>query len=56
LLASICKEVYIKVNGLKNAKEIWDTLKIGHEGNIMTKVTKMELIEGELGWFAMKRG
>ena len=56
MLASICKEVYIKVNGLKNAKEIWDTLKIVHEGNVITKVTKMELIEGELGRFAMKRG
>jgi hypothetical protein len=56
LLASLCREEYNKANGLENAKEIWDTLKIAHEGNIMTKVTKMELIESELGRFAMKRG
>jgi hypothetical protein len=41
---------------LDNAKEIWDTLKISHEGNDITMITKMELIEGELGRFAMKRG
>jgi hypothetical protein len=44
------------VRGLDNAKEIWDTLKIGHEGNDMTMITKMEIIEGELGRFTMKRG
>jgi hypothetical protein len=44
------------VRGLDNAKEIWDTLKIGHEGNDMMMITKMEIIEGELGRFTMKRG
>jgi hypothetical protein len=48
LLPSLCREEYNKVNGLENAKEIWDTLKVTHEGNLMTIVTKMELIEGEL--------
>jgi hypothetical protein len=56
LLASLCGDEYNKVSGLDNAKEIWDTLKIAHEGNNMTMITKMELIEGELGRFAMKRG
>jgi hypothetical protein len=55
LLASLCREEYNKVNVLENVKEIWDTLCIAHEGNLMTKVTKMEVIEGELGRFAMKR-
>jgi hypothetical protein len=41
---------------LDNAKDIWDTHKITHEGNDATMITKMELVEGELGWFAMKRG
>jgi hypothetical protein len=27
LLASLCREEYNKVQGLKNAKEIWDILK-----------------------------
>jgi hypothetical protein len=56
LLASLCRDEYNKVNGLDNAKQIWDTLKIYHEGNDVTMVTKMELVEGELGRFAMKRG
>ena len=56
LLASLCKDEYNKVSGLDNAKQIWDTLKISHEGNDATMITKMELVEGELGRFAMKRG
>jgi hypothetical protein len=35
---------------------VTDTLKISHEGNDATMITKMELMEGELGRFAMKRG
>jgi hypothetical protein len=56
LLDSLNKEEYNKVSGLDNEKEIWDTLKIADEGNTMTMITKMELIEGELRRFAMKRG
>jgi hypothetical protein len=41
---------------LDNAKQIRDTLKISHEGNDVTMITKMELVEEELGRFAMKRG
>jgi hypothetical protein len=37
-------------------KKIWDTLKISHERNDATIIIKMELVEGELGRFAMKRG
>jgi hypothetical protein len=56
LLASIWRDEYNKVRGLDNAKQIWDTLKVSHEGNDATMVTKMELVEGELGRFAMIRG
>ena len=56
LLASLCRDEYKKVSGLDNAKQIWDTLKISHEGNDVTLLTKMELVEGELGRFAMIRG
>jgi hypothetical protein len=56
LLASLCREEYNKVSGLDNAKQIWDTLKISHEGNDATMLTTMELVEGELGRFAMIRG
>jgi hypothetical protein len=56
LLASLCRDEYNKVSVLDNAKQIWDTLKISHEGNDATMITKMELVEGELGRFAMIRG
>jgi hypothetical protein len=56
LLASLCRDEYNKVSDMDNAKEIWDTLKIAHEGNNATIITKMELVEGKLGRFAMKRG
>jgi hypothetical protein len=56
LLASLCRDEYNKVSGLDNTKQIWDTLKISHKGNDATMITKMELVEGELGRFAMIRG
>jgi hypothetical protein len=39
LLASLCREEYNKVQGLKTAKEIWDVLKTAHEGDEVTKIT-----------------
>jgi hypothetical protein len=56
LLASLCRDEYNKVSGLENAKQIWYTLKISHEENDATMIIKMELVEGELGRFALKRG
>jgi hypothetical protein len=41
------------VQRLKSAKEIWDVLKTTHEGDKVTKITKMETIEGELGRFML---
>ena len=56
LLASLCREKYNKVQGLKIAKEIWDVLKTAHEGDEVTKITKRETIEGELGRFVLNKG
>jgi hypothetical protein len=56
LLASICRDEYNKASGLDNAKQIWDTLKISHEGNDATRITKMELVEGEMWRFTMISG
>jgi hypothetical protein len=56
LLASLCREGYNKVQGLKNAKEIWDILKMAHEGDEVTKITKRETIEGELSRFILNKG
>jgi hypothetical protein len=44
--SNTCREEYNKVQGLKSAKEIWDVLKTAHEGDEVTKITKMETIEG----------
>jgi hypothetical protein len=44
------------VQVLKNAKEIWDVLKTAHEGDEVTKITKRETIEGELGRFVLNKG
>jgi hypothetical protein len=55
LLASLCRGEYNKVQGLKNAKEIWDVLKTAHEGDEVTKITKRETIEGELGRFVLNK-
>jgi hypothetical protein len=56
LLASLCREEYNKVQGLKNSKEIWDVLKTAHEEDKVTKITKRETIEGELGRFVLNKG
>jgi hypothetical protein len=56
LLASLCRDEYNKVSGLDSAMKIWDTLKISHKGNVATMITKMKLVEGELGRFTMIRG
>ena len=44
------------MQGLKSAKEIWDVLKTTHEGDKVTKITKRETIEGELGRFRLHQG
>jgi hypothetical protein len=56
LLASLCREEYNKVQGLKSAREIWDVLKTMHEGDEVTKMTKRETIEGELSRFILNQG
>jgi hypothetical protein len=56
LLTSLSREEYNKVQGLKSAKEIWDVLKTAHEGDEVTKITKRETIEGELGRFRLRQG
>jgi hypothetical protein len=56
LLVSLCQEEYNKVQGLRSAKEIWDVLKTAHEGDEVTKITKRETIEGELGRFILNQG
>jgi hypothetical protein len=44
------------VQGLKTTKEIWDVLKMAHKGDEVTKISKWETIEGELGRFVLNKG
>jgi hypothetical protein len=44
------------VQVLKGAKEIWDVLKMAHEGDEVTKITKRETIEGEIGRSVLNKG
>jgi hypothetical protein len=56
LLASLSREEYNKVQGLKSAKEIWDVLKTAHEGDEVTKIAKRERIKVVLGRFMLHQG
>jgi hypothetical protein len=56
LLASLSREEYNKVQGLKSAKDIWDILKTAHKEDEVTKITKRETIKGELGRFRLRQG
>jgi hypothetical protein len=56
LLASLSREEYNKVHGLETAKDIWDVLKTAHEGDEVTRITKRETIEGELGRSMLNQG
>jgi hypothetical protein len=51
----MCKEEYDKVQGLKSIKKIWDLLKTTHKGDKVTKITKRDMIEGELRWFIINK-
>jgi hypothetical protein len=41
---------------VKKCQGIWDVLKTAHEGDEVTKITKRETIEGELGRFVLNQG
>jgi hypothetical protein len=56
LLAPLYREEYNKLNGLETAKDIWDTLNTANESDKITKITKRELLEGELSRFTMLKG
>jgi hypothetical protein len=48
LLASLSREDYNKVQGLKSAKEIWDVLKTAHEGDEVTRSPSGKRSRGSL--------
>jgi hypothetical protein len=56
LLASLCRDEYNKVSGLDNTKQIWDTLKISHEGNNATMNTKNGVSGSRIGKICHDQG
>jgi hypothetical protein len=53
LLSSLEKDEYDHVDGLKKASEIWETLRIFHEGSRLVRKSKVEMLEGQLERFVM---
>ena len=46
---------YNKVRGIISAKQIWETPQMLHEGNDEVKEGKMDLLQGDLEAFVMKK-
>jgi len=55
LLGHLEGEEYRRVEGLKDAKLIWDTIKMSHEGDSKSRRQRIEVVEGQLSHFAMRR-
>ncbi|XP_040377718.1 uncharacterized protein LOC121053823 [Oryza brachyantha] len=54
ILNSLSSEEFNKVDQLDEAKKIWDTLRIAHEGSRGVRESKIELLKGKLGRFVME--
>jgi hypothetical protein len=53
LLSSLEKDEYDRVDGLKKASELWETLQMFHGGSTPVRKAKVEMIEGKLDQFVM---
>nr|AAP12977.1 putative copia-type pol polyprotein [Oryza sativa Japonica Group] len=53
ILSALSPEEFNKVDRLEEAKAIWDTLQLAHEGSPAVREAKIELLEGRLGRFVM---
>jgi hypothetical protein len=52
--SSLTSEEYDKVDGLKSAKEVWDTLFINYEGTKQLREGRIRALESELNRFVIK--
>jgi hypothetical protein len=53
LTPSIDKEEFNQVDGLYVAKDVWNTLRMAHEGSRPIRKAKVEMLEGQLNRFIM---
>jgi hypothetical protein len=47
------KEEFNQVDGLDEAKEVWTTLRMAHEGSKPVRKAKIDMLEGQLSRFIM---
>jgi hypothetical protein len=52
-LSSLDKDEYDRVDGLEKASEIWETLRLVHEGSRPVREAKVEMLEGQLDRLVM---
>jgi hypothetical protein len=53
---SLCPEEYQKVQGREDARDIWNILKMSHEGDPKAKIHRIEALESELARYDWTRG
>jgi hypothetical protein len=53
LTSSVDKEEFNRVYGLDEAKEVWTTLRMAHEGSKPVRKTKIEMLDEQLNRFIM---
>jgi hypothetical protein len=53
LASSIDKEEFNRVDGLDMAKDVWNTLRMAHEGSRPMRKAKVKMLEGQLNRFIM---
>jgi hypothetical protein len=53
---SLCPEEYRKVQGREDACDIWNILKMSHEGDPKAKRPRIEAFESELAWYDWTKG
>jgi hypothetical protein len=53
---SLCPEEYQKVQGREDAHDIWNILKMSHEGDPKAKIHKIEALESELARYDWIKG
>jgi hypothetical protein len=51
LTSSVDKEEFNQVDGLDEAKEVWTTLQMAHEGSKLVRKGKIDMVEGQLNRF-----
>ena len=54
LFGALSPEKFNKVDGLEEAKMIWDTVQVTHEATISVRESMIELLEGKVGRFVME--